>query len=186
MRIRPALLLLFVTGSVAAGLAACGGGVVGVEPGGAPSPDGGAAIDGAPPPIGRSDGGRPPPRRDAGSDGNTYVEPPCPDPPPPRTSFECDVARQTGCQDGEACYPYVRYPSGYCQPEEYGSVCAPAGEKTQGEVCSSALECAGGYICVITGAGTSCAKYCDLGRVGACPEGYVCEPLDVSGMGVCN
>jgi hypothetical protein len=56
----------------------------------------------------------------------------------------------------------------------------------QGETCSSALDCAGGFICVITGAGTSCAQYCDLGKTGGCPEGYVCEPLDVSGMGVCN
>jgi hypothetical protein len=180
------LLVLTTAAALGATVAACGGGVSPGDPGRGPGADGGATLDGSkPPPIGRKDGG-PPNKRDAGADASPYVDPPCPNPPPPRNDFECDVGKQTGCDPGEGCYPYVRYPSGYCQPEEYGAICAPAGSGTQGETCASALECAGGFICVITGAGTSCARYCELGKVGACPEGLVCEPLDVSGMGVCN
>jgi hypothetical protein len=180
---RPFLLLLL--SSAAAALAvACGGSLAGGEIPGS-TPDGGTSADGGTNPIGKRDAGRVP-KKDAGSDGNTYVDPPCPNPPPPKSNFECDVATQSGCAPEEGCYPYVRYPGGYCEAEEYGSACYTAGDKKQGEVCNSVLECAGGFICVITGAGTSCAKYCELGKANACPEGLVCEPLDVSGMGVCN
>src|SRR5262245_31164157 len=131
MKRRP--LLLLVLCAAAGAHVACGGGLAGDELVGG-GPDGGPFIDGGGPPIGRRDAGRIP-KKDAGPDANTYVDPPCPNPPPPRTDFECDVASQSGCDPGEGCYPYVRYPGGYCEAEEYGALCYTAGTKTQGEVC---------------------------------------------------
>ena len=80
---------------------------------------------------------------------------------------------------------YVRYPSGPCEQERYGTVCAPAGTGRQGSACGSTEECAAGYACIITGAGTTCGKLCVLGQASSCPEGQVCEPIDVAGYATC-
>jgi hypothetical protein len=167
-------------------LAACDGQIVPEDdpnnPGGG---DSGLLPDGARIDAGR-DSGRLPPGRDAGKDASPHVDPVCPNPPPPIKDFECDVLAQTGCKPGEGCYPYVEYPGGYCEPERYGSACAPAGTGTQGTPCGDVTTCAPGFVCVITGAGTHCTKNCDLNKSGTCPEGLICQPLDVSGLGVCD
>ncbi len=121
-----------------------------------------------------------------GKDANNFVDPKCPNTPPPNTAYECDVAKQKGCKAGEACSPFVDYPTDPCDPETYGSLCIPAGTGTQGSACDGQRACAAGYICVITGAGTNCAKYCDLNNPSGCTDGLICDAVDVSGVGVCN
>src|SRR5690242_13505453 len=72
---------------------------------------------------------------DAGKDAfDEYVDPGCPDHPPPLQNFLCDPNNQlnSGCLPGEGCYIYVQYPSEPCGQEEYGAFCAPAGFGVQG------------------------------------------------------
>lgn len=132
----------------------------------------------------RPDGGRtgPGPGPDASND---YVEPECPERPAPDEVYECDPFAQTGCEAGEACSPFVQYPSDPCGAETYGAFCIPAGTLTQGESCESQLDCAAGYLCLITGAGTTCGKTCDLADSDACTDGLVCVSTDVAGIGAC-
>jgi hypothetical protein len=163
-------------------LAACGGSVS--PEGGQPSllPDGGTRAP---------DGGRIV-KKDAGTDSGVnkkdagvFTDPVCPNPPPPTTDMQCDLVAQTGCGPDEGCYAYIGYPSGYCDPEVYGSRCAPAGTAGQGELCGGEEGCLPGYSCVISGSGTVCAKQCDFGQTTQCPEGKVCEPTDLPTTGVC-
>ncbi len=113
-----------------------------------------------------------------------YVDPICPDAPPPPTKYACDpLAANTGCPAGEGCFPWIQYPTVPCEYEVYGSTCMPPGSGTQGTPCSGS--CATGYICVVSGAGNVCTKMCKLGVIGACPEGYVCESTDAPGIGSC-
>ena len=134
----------------------------------------------------RRDGGRHPRPDDGGDDDADYVDPSCGDASVAPPTNECDARTQTGCALGEGCYPFVSYPSGPCEQEQYGTACAPAGSGRQGDTCGGIEECAPGYVCVITGAGTACTKLCDLGQPGSCPEGEVCEPIDVAGYATCN
>jgi hypothetical protein len=97
----------------------CGGSVT-IDPGGAGG-TGGSGGTGASGRGGR-DAGRPDARdgaaaRDATSDYTDDLNcPPFDDPPPER---ECDpFAAQSGCARGEACYPFVDYPTGPCDREE--------------------------------------------------------------------
>jgi hypothetical protein len=144
---------------------------------------GGKAI----PPDGTSDDdsgtfGREP---DASSDGNGFVDPHCPDAAPPEVDNTCDVFAQN-CQAGQACYPFDVPPKKACQSEVYGTFCAEVGSGTQGSACDNGAGCATGFVCLITGANTSCAKMCDLGGTDhGCPDGFVCEPIDIPGFAAC-
>lgn len=124
-------------------------------------------------------GGKP----DSGT-GGTYVDPGCPDAEPPEPYYECDVFGPNTCPPGDACYPYVQYPTGPCELEQYGAVCIPAGTGQQGEPCGAGT-CAAGLVCVITGQGTECVQICKLGGPNTCPKGLFCVPIDVEGIGGC-
>ena len=58
-----------------------------------------------------------------------YNDPGCPDAPPPVVDNQCDPLKPApgNCLEGEACYPYVIYPSEPCEAEIYGALCEPAG-----------------------------------------------------------
>jgi hypothetical protein len=138
---------------------------------------------------GGRDAGRPDARdsgagaRDAASD---YIDdldcgPPTSNPP----EQDCDpFAASSGCSRGEACYPFVDYPTGPCDREEYGTRCAPAGSGRQGDACEQG-RCAQGFVCVVTGQGNQCIELCRIERAGVCPAGLVCLPIDVEGFGGC-
>jgi len=152
-------------------LVACGGHVVTI-----PTDD----VDAAP------EGGRAPPPVEAGP----WDEPTtCPDASsPPPVVNRCDVLRPTEtCPPGRACYPITVPPDDKCSSEQYGSACLTPGTGAQGDACGggSGVTCAAGFVCVITGGTTECAKSCALGQKGSCPNGYVCEPIDVPGYAVC-
>lgn len=113
-----------------------------------------------------------------------YTDPGCPDAPPPKEEYECDPnGKPTGCGDGEACYPFVMYPSGPCQQETYGAQCVSPGSGGQGDPCSDG--CKANHVCVVSGQGTQCIQMCDLSAAVPCPDGLVCEPVDVPGIGGC-
>ena len=116
-----------------------------------------------------------------------YVDPGCPDKPPPEQNFTCDPYAQGNgdCLPGEACYITVEYPMEPCDPEVYGSFCYPAGPGGQGAPCNGTLDCQAGYCCVVTGSGTQCVQLCSLTGDDGCPAGMVCEPIDVVGYGGC-
>ena len=105
--------------------------------------------------------------------------------PPPPPLNQCDpFGSPTGCDLGEGCYPYVQYPSGKCDKEQYGTYCAPAGSGKQGDPCGGEL-CAANHVCVITGVGTQCVQLCPLVGADNCPSGLFCVPIDVEGYGGC-
>lgn len=128
--------------------------------------------------------------KDAGKDaktggtGGTYVDPGCPDAPPPPPIKDCDPFGPNTCKQGEACYPFVQYPSKPCEQEIFGAICAPVGTGKQGDPCG-AQNCAGGFVCVVTGQGTECVQLCDLFGAAKCPPGLFCVPIDVEGIGGC-
>lgn len=149
------------------GSAACGGMV----------DDGSSTSDDDAGPQGRN--------RDAAGDGNGYVDPQCPNKKPPLTYSECDVPTQKGCGPGEGCYPAVLPPQQRCEPETYATLCIPVGTAKQGEACNGHSNCAAGYVCLITGGDTQCARMCDIKQKNQCASGYVCEPIDVPGFAAC-
>lgn len=108
--------------------------------------------------------------------------------PPP--DFECDAFTPGSCGAGFGCYPFVDHPEGSgCDQQRYGTVCLPAGAKTQGELCgeSEADWCAPGFVCVVgQRAGKRCAALCELGAPNTCQGGLICGDLDVAGFGVCG
>jgi len=165
--------------------AGCGGSVAVQDHGGG---TGGSAGLGGTGGAGR-DSGRPDARdsgpdvRDATSDYKEDLNcPPQPDAPP---LLECDpFAPATGCPPGAACYPFVNYPTGPCDREEYGTECAAEGAGRQGDVCDVG-RCAAGFICVVTGQGDQCIQLCRLDAPRSCPAGLVCQPVDVEGFGGC-
>lgn len=123
----------------------------------------------------------------SGGTGGTggYIDPGCPDAAPPPKIEECDpFANPTGCGPGEGCYPTVQYPQFKCDQEVFGTICAPAGTKTQGQPCGGEL-CAAGFVCVVTGLGTQCVKICKLEGASSCQPGLFCVPIDVEGIGGC-
>lgn len=125
---------------------------------------------------------------DAGPDGfDAWVDPPCENQPPPLEDYACDPYDQGNgdCLPGEACDIFVEYPTEPCGQEIYGSMCLPAGPGEQGDSCGSPLDCAAGFVCVVTGSGTQCVQYCSLTGDSGCPDGLVCEPIDVEGFGGC-
>lgn len=129
-----------------------------------------------------SDGGL-----DAGPD-VPFVEEGCEDAGGIVANFRCGLFDQTGCSNGEGCYPYS-LSNGRCGAMEHGSFCREAGTKGQGETCRSRLECAAGFTCVITGSGqgTICVKLCDIySTIAQCPEGQTCFGLSVQTVGTCH
>ena len=136
--------------------------------------------------AGARDGGKDA-RADARDAGNDYVEDlNCPDVPPVPPRRECDpFATRSGCAPGMGCYPFVEYPTGPCDKEDYGTACRVPGNSRQGESCGSGSQCAAGFVCVITGQGTQCVELCQLGQPGQCPPGLFCVPIDVEGFGGC-
>ncbi len=95
---------------------------------------------------------------------------------------ECDVLMQSGCPDGQACYPAGPDASVLCAPPTDGA-------GMQGDACDSINSCAGGFICITPpGAMSFCAKACNVaGGAPSCPMGTRCERLNGSpeGVGVC-
>jgi len=173
-------------------VAACGGAVGGPDDGsGGQSASvggtGGHATGGVPghmPDDTGGTGGR------LGTGGVPYVEPECPDEPPPPVEAECDPlapADEAGCAEGWGCYPYLVYPYGEeCGFPTFGAVCAPASTGEQGELCGTTNYCAPGFMCVIGGtAGARCTQICSLTAPSGCPPGLICNETDVVGYGVC-
>ncbi len=96
----------------------------------------------------------------------------------------CDAYAQTGCAAGQGCYPYTIPPQGPCDVETYGTTCRATGSGTQGQACSR-NGCSAGFVCIVGSGGETCTQLCDLARSGQCPRGLTCQPVDVSGYGVC-
>ena len=123
---------------------------------------------------------------DGSSDGNSYVDPKCPDSGSPQTVNECDVFDPNSCGPGAACYPAAIPPTKPCESEVYGSFCLSVGTGKQGSPCDNTAGCAPGFVCLITGASTECAQLCEFGSTTHdCAEGFVCEPIDVPGFSAC-
>lgn len=149
------------------------------------------------PSVGGPGGGAGSPRGSGGGGGGgadpgddpleEYIDPGCPEVVPPITDFRCDPYDQTNgiCGPGEGCFIYVQYPREPCGQEIYGSYCALAGTGVQGDPCGGGQRCAAGFTCVVTGSGTQCVELCPLSGDDTCAPGFVCEPIDVEGMGGC-
>lgn len=176
--------------------AACGGEVGdGAGAGGAASPTGGSGgssagsgarpggFGGAPKGFGGAAGGR------AGV-GGAFVDPGCPDIPPPPPIVECDPLEQvSSCPEGDGCYPYVDHPFGdACGTEVFGAICRYAGFGQHGDLCGEGTTgCAAGHVCVLGArAGKRCARLCLVGEPNSCPDGLLCEDTDIQGYGVCS
>jgi len=108
--------------------------------------------------------------------------------PPPE--IECDPFTAGSCASGLGCYPFVDHPEGSgCEQQRYGTICLPAGQGTQGQLCGedSSDWCAPGFVCVVgQRAGKRCAALCELGAPNKCSGGLICGDLDVAGFGVCG
>jgi hypothetical protein len=125
---------------------------------------------------------------DAGKDAlPDYVDPGCPDAGPAIQMYECDPYNQFNgdCMPGEGCYIFVQYPSEPCGQETYGAFCQPTGPGQQSAPCSGAQDCGAGFVCVVSGSGDQCVELCQLSGSTGCPDGLVCEPIDVEGFGGC-
>jgi hypothetical protein len=136
-----------------------------------------------------SDGGGPAGSGGAfGGDGGTtssYVDPGCPDVPPPTPIHECDPFADVGeCDFGERCTPYVQYPEDTCQSEVFGTICSLEGPGVQGDDCTD-TSCAAQHVCVTTGQGNQCVHICRLDAPDDCAPGLLCQPLDVDGFYIC-
>ncbi|MEZ4308117.1 MAG: hypothetical protein R3F14_08740 [Polyangiaceae bacterium] len=167
--------------AIVVGSPGCGSTVIEIKPG-----DGGGGEGGSTTTDGGADPG------DGGVDTKDalpdYVDPGCPDgPPPPDPQLECDAFNQNNgdCLPGDGCYIFVQYPDDPCEQEIYGTYCAPAGPQQQGDPCGGGPDCGAGLVCVITGFGTQCVQLCPLSGNSGCPDGLTCEAIDVEGFGGC-
>lgn len=117
---------------------------------------------------------------------DAWIDPGCPDTPAPKPVYTCDpLSPPPGdCKAGEACHPYVEYPIEPCEHERYHAECFPAGTGKQGDPCGGGA-CSAGFACVASGAGNVCVRMCAPGKTGGCPDGLVCHPTDVPGVGGC-
>jgi len=94
---------------------------------------------------------------------------------------KCDTAKNN-CPSGYKCTSYQTSGGtvlGLCVP---GST-TPTNKKKMGETCTKHADCESN-VCLNTGKGPICTKYCPVGQTGACPSGYVCAKT-TSGQGVC-
>jgi hypothetical protein len=116
-----------------------------------------------------------------------YQDPGCPDAGPPLMQLDCDPYHQSNgdCPPGEGCYIFADPPQTVCGQETYGATCAPQGTGKQGASCDQGAGCAAGFACVVTGSGTQCVLLCQLQGGTGCPNGLVCQPIDVQGFGGC-
>jgi hypothetical protein len=119
--------------------------------------------------------------------GDTFVDPGCPDAGMKPTEFTCDPYHQDNgdCEPGEGCYIFSTPPTTPCGQETYGSTCEPEGMGQQGAPCGNVADCAAGFTCVVSDSGTQCVLLCELMGSMECPDGLVCEPIDVQGFGGC-
>jgi len=97
-----------------------------------------------------------------------------------RGSDSCDVLMQTGCAEGEGCYPTGT-----------GTTCAAptADAGGQGEVCTNANGCQPGLICAGSEGGeNTCHQACRLpSGEPMCAEGLVCGMLTgITEFGICQ
>lgn len=126
----------------------------------------------------------------SGGTGGVYVEPECPDEPPPPVNAECDAFDPlNGCDAGFACYPYLDYPFGEgCGHARYGTECRVASTGEQSDLCGGELGyCSPGYLCVVGSVGgRRCMRICEPVADHGCPDGLICGETDIAGYGVCN
>jgi len=116
-----------------------------------------------------------------------FEDPGCPPVAAPPIKDECDpLAGASSCPVGQSCFPFVRYPTGPCEVEQYGTTCLPSGPGTQGDSCANQA-CAAEHICISTGRGTQCARICSFaeGAPDVCAAGLLCLPIDIEGFGGC-
>lgn len=135
-----------------------------------------------------SDGGDGGKGRNGNPDGgNGYVDPKCPEAGPPQMIHECDVQNPVAscANTGGACYPVAIPPQTTCGSETYGTECLEPGSGQQGAACGGTANCAPGFVCLITGGDTQCARLCNVDQKGSCPMGFVCGPIDVPGFAAC-
>ncbi len=117
---------------------------------------------------------------------STYTAIGCPDAASPAVYAQCDLfSSVSGCPAGQACYPTTRATADPCQPEQYYYMCSRAGNGAQGDDCTSSNDCAQGFVCVVTNAGTMCQQMCALSGTTSCSPGMRCYPIDVVGVGTC-
>lgn len=114
-----------------------------------------------------------------------FEDPGCEEDLAPIVEMDCDPFDPVAsCDSGQACRPFVQYPSSPCEPERFGSRCEWPGTGQQGDACG--LEaCAAGLLCVATGQGTQCAQVCPLPSASGCAPGLVCGSIDIEGIGTC-
>jgi hypothetical protein len=176
------------TACVAIVIASCGG-IADDVPG---SSDAGQRRDGArdvaAPDRPDAPDGASPDGADADSALPVYLEDACPPSIPAPPSYACDPfsSTTTQCPVGSGCYPVPPAGTDPCNPGSWGTKCLTAGTGTQGSSCNGSRGyCAGGYVCVKSGAGDQCVKLCRLKELDPCGDGLVCNPLDVFGFGGC-
>lgn len=126
----------------------------------------------------------------AGTGEPGYVDPGCPDAPPPPARVECDPLDSEGtCPGGQGCYPFVDHPFGRgCSVASFGAVCARSGTGRQGDACGDGTSgCAPGFLCVVgSRSGRRCAQICTFDGDQECPAGLLCSDTDVQDYGVCS
>jgi hypothetical protein len=116
-----------------------------------------------------------------------YTDPGCPDAGAPMTMFMCDPYNQNNgdCPPAEGCYIFTDPPETPCAQEVYGASCEHQGSGQQGTPCGGSEGCAAGFTCVVSGSGNQCVQLCELQGDTGCPNGLVCNPIDVQGFGGC-
>ena len=120
---------------------------------------------------------------------STYTSPGCPDAAAatPTVDQYCDLfATDSGCGDGNGCFPLIQSSGDPCQPTRYVYACIPVGTGIQAQKCDDSQRCAAGHICVVTSTGTVCQRACDTSVQNSCSAGMFCDPIDVPGVGTCS
>lgn len=88
---------------------------------------------------------------------------------------DCDMLAQTGCDEGEGCYPLSA---------EGGTICGSAGTIVDGAACTSANDCVPGSLCLGDG---FCHSLCTPESTDECPAESTCGGLTgFDGVGVCS
>lgn len=116
-----------------------------------------------------------------------FIDPGCPPLAAAPPDNECDpLEPAAACPAGQACFPYVIYPSMPCEVERYGARCQAVGPGVQGDPCAR-QGCAAEHICISTGRGTQCARICSFSgdAPDVCEPGLLCLPIDIEGFGGC-